>query len=102
MGTLAAHPSPHELSLSTYTRFSSPSRGHGWRSRSGARDRALARVQLSHFEGLAWWLGRWRCSSHAGSCTPLTVPFRVENGTVPSEQAPQQVRPCLRKAIEPV
>ena len=39
-------------------------------------------MQLSHFEGLAWWLGRWCCSSHAGSRTGPTVPFWGQNGTV--------------------
>ena len=51
---------------------------------------ALAGAELSHFQGLAWWLGPWCCSSHAGSRTGPTVPLWGENGTV--RPAPERER----------
>src|SRR3954466_1477794 len=43
----------------------------------GAGPGALAGAELSHFEGLAWWLGPCRYSSHARSRIRLTVPLWV-------------------------
>jgi hypothetical protein len=49
---------------------------------------------LSHFEGLAWWFMPLCCSSHAGSRTLPTVPFRGQNGTVRCRMRDRIGRAC--------
>ena len=55
-------------------------RGPAWfaSARGGGAGSGPDLAGLSHFEGLAWWLGPCRLSSHTGSRTRPTVPFRAQ------------------------